>query len=759
MLASSLPDGWPDDKALNSANDLRDASRRPYFMHNDSDFPIFRLDSYFKDNSDFIHFLDHRRIVEPHIVLLRPPRFGKSLLCSMLRAYYDFLAKESFEGLFGGLHVGRQPTEEASQYYVLFLDLSVVPRGDWGLTEVFNALDRCVNDACVLFRDRYGLSFEIDADCALTVGNAFDAVGVAARNKTCTYDKMFVIVDEYDRLPNAVMSQDGDVFQEYQRAVAKDAVAARASANDAAAAQADNKGDGAEQTDCKDASVTHANGEDAVSRASDGKAFVLESPIRRLYAMFKTLSGQRSSRNVASFRSFTTGISPVALADASLFNVATNVTTLPEVSEVLGFTAADVEDAIELADMVPEACRKPLLTLLRSWFNDYRFFAGQDSSSLFHPMLCMKVLSNAQTNRSLRNGLSKLLGMQLHDCDAPPPRLSSVMGEGVDAAAMPRLPPAFVDVSNVTIHTDVVALLARRWAEVSSFSYDELFAVGSLLPAKLLQVAFKQAELLATIDYPGCRRLDRLRLLLLYHGLLTCCGEVQSPEGVTESYVLRPSNLSTSLLVRPLRTKLAAVPTSPVFLLDSPTVASVRKYLQSVTASSVRRLNEYGYQQGVLKWHESWLASSARSDISVTAETRLEGKNGARYSDIVLRDCILDRVVVIELKHIPLGQIDVDKWLGGRIGKTAVKDFLRGKPSKLTLTDDDLLDLFLDPTHKPHRLVDGRGLDDIRVRDVLDGAVLQLKEQLQSFRDAKTLTAFVLLQVHRRAIVFPVEYL
>lgn len=236
MLASSLPDGWPDDKALNSANDLRDASRRPYFVHNDSDLPIFRLDSYFKDNSDFIHFLDHRRIVEPHIVLPRPPRFGKSLLCSMLRAYYDFLAKESFEGLFGGLHVGRQPTEEASQYYVLFLDLSVVPRGDWGLTEVFNALDRCVNDACVLFRDRYGLSFEIDADCALTVGNAFDAVGVAARNKTCTYNKMFVIVDEYDRLPNAVMSQDGDVFEEYQRAVAKDAVAARASADDAAAA-------------------------------------------------------------------------------------------------------------------------------------------------------------------------------------------------------------------------------------------------------------------------------------------------------------------------------------------------------------------------------------------------------------------------------------------------------------------------------------------------------------------------------------------
>lgn len=107
-----------------------------------------------------------------------------------------------------------------------------------------------------------------------------------------------------------------------------------------------------------------------------------------------------------------------------------------------------------------------------------------------------------------------------------------------------------------------------------------------------------------------------MRLLLLYHGLLTCCGVKKSRDGLdlAEFYVLRPANLPTFSLARPLQTRLVEELTSPVFLLDSPTTASVADYFQRITASSVRRLNEYGYRQGVLKWYEAWLESSDHSE-------------------------------------------------------------------------------------------------------------------------------------------------
>lgn len=105
-------------------------------------------------------------------------------------------------------------------------------------------------------------------------------------------------------------------------------------------------------------------------------------------------------------------------------------------------------------------------------------------------MLTMKVLSNVQRHRSFRDGISRLLGMQLYECNPLPPLCGWSIAEARTAAATRRRPPAFVDLSNVTIHTDAVALVARRLASKSTFSFDELFAVGSILPVGYLQVAF-----------------------------------------------------------------------------------------------------------------------------------------------------------------------------------------------------------------------------------------------------------------------------
>ena len=47
-----------------------------------------------------------------YVVFLRPRRFGKSLLLSILEAYYDVAYEDRFEQLFSGTDIGADPTEE-----------------------------------------------------------------------------------------------------------------------------------------------------------------------------------------------------------------------------------------------------------------------------------------------------------------------------------------------------------------------------------------------------------------------------------------------------------------------------------------------------------------------------------------------------------------------------------------------------------------------------------------------------------------------
>lgn len=146
-------------------------------------------------------------------------------------------------------------------------------------------------------------------------------------------------------------------------------------------------------------------------------------------------------------------------------------------------------------------------------------------------------------------------------------------------------------------------------------------------------------------------------------------------------------------------------------------------------------------------------ASVCRSDVSIAAEKKVTRQGGVRYSDIFIHDRVRDRAVVVGLKPIPLCVIDVEKWLGGKVGVTAVKDFLRGKASSLRLSDDDLMGLPLVVGYGPHKVVTERGPVDLVVQDVMDGAVQQLREQVYLYQDVGTLSVFVLLQVHRRCVV------
>lgn len=55
----------------------------------------------------------------------------------MLQHYYDILAKDKFEALFGDLYIGKHPTRDRNSYLVLYLNFSGIVgelhnyRKDW----------------------------------------------------------------------------------------------------------------------------------------------------------------------------------------------------------------------------------------------------------------------------------------------------------------------------------------------------------------------------------------------------------------------------------------------------------------------------------------------------------------------------------------------------------------------------------------------------------------------------------------------------
>jgi len=59
-----------------------------------------------------------------HYLFLRPRRFGKSTFLQTLAKYYNIRLKSQFARNFGGLYIGKNPTESASSLLVLCFDLS-----------------------------------------------------------------------------------------------------------------------------------------------------------------------------------------------------------------------------------------------------------------------------------------------------------------------------------------------------------------------------------------------------------------------------------------------------------------------------------------------------------------------------------------------------------------------------------------------------------------------------------------------------------
>ena len=163
---------------------------------------------YYVDKTNYIPGLEDYNAP----VFLRPRRFGKSLLISMLASYYDRTKAPRFEELFGGTWVGTHPTQEHNQYLVIryYFSKMVMANDMQGLARNFDALNCSPVEIMVEHnRDLFG-DFQFT-----NRGNAAQMLEEAlAYIRLYGLPKAYILIDEYDNFTNQLLTSYNDPLYE-----------------------------------------------------------------------------------------------------------------------------------------------------------------------------------------------------------------------------------------------------------------------------------------------------------------------------------------------------------------------------------------------------------------------------------------------------------------------------------------------------------------------------------------------------------------
>ncbi len=136
------------------------------------------------------------------LLFLRPRRFGKSLLLSMLENYYDLNKAEQFESLFGDLAIGKNPTPLHNQYFVMKWDFSVIAaHGSVEEIErrIHEHINSCIANFATIYQQHLSTHIERHAENALfSLRSLLTAIQQ-------TPHRLYLFIDEYDNFANEVM--------------------------------------------------------------------------------------------------------------------------------------------------------------------------------------------------------------------------------------------------------------------------------------------------------------------------------------------------------------------------------------------------------------------------------------------------------------------------------------------------------------------------------------------------------------------------
>jgi hypothetical protein len=325
------------------------------FPYGNSNFYRIQTNNYF-----YVDRSRHIRLIEEagdQLLFLRPRRFGKSLLLSMLENYYDVAKADEFERLFGKLAIFENPTEKHNQYLVMKWDFSNInPEG--GASQIQDRLTRYINRCIQNFAQRYQtwLSIPIHIEPVDPIDSFLSLLSAVQQSPY----RLYLFIDEYDNFANDLMMGRGDVNPERYK--------------------------------------------DLLSTEGSFKA------------LFRTVKSASSGLGLE--RVFITGVSPVLMRDiTSAYNVAKDIYSYAKFNDLCGFKESEIKATLtQIAkecgfkqDKIPQA-----LSLIQTFYDGYCFseFASQ---RIYNPTLTLYFLEGFQKDcRYPRQMLDSNLAMDLN---------------------------------------------------------------------------------------------------------------------------------------------------------------------------------------------------------------------------------------------------------------------------------------------------------------------------------------------------------
>ena len=166
---------------------------------------VMRENCYYVDKTMYIPLLE----AQPNnLMFIRPRRFGKSLLLSMLKTYYDKAKKDQFEEIFGTLWIGKHPTPLMGRYQVMHLDFSQIGGTIEELEKKFDQyLGFMLNNFVRKYVDDYPDYFLKELLEEKSGTNKLIMITSIANQLRIP---MYLIIDEYDNFMNVVLGEKGE---------------------------------------------------------------------------------------------------------------------------------------------------------------------------------------------------------------------------------------------------------------------------------------------------------------------------------------------------------------------------------------------------------------------------------------------------------------------------------------------------------------------------------------------------------------------
>lgn len=171
-----------------------------------SSFAEIREGGYaFVDKTQTIEKLE--KTASPYVLFLRPRRFGKTLLTSMLLAYYDAAFSGRFDQIFGGTYIHGHRTPLQGKYFVLRFDFSGIDSSNL----IPGFISRLLRGIRAFFA-RHPMDGE-DVFFEREYNNPSQLiVDFFAKIQPLVGERLFIIIDEYDHFANNVLAHDKALF-------------------------------------------------------------------------------------------------------------------------------------------------------------------------------------------------------------------------------------------------------------------------------------------------------------------------------------------------------------------------------------------------------------------------------------------------------------------------------------------------------------------------------------------------------------------